>query len=90
MFRGNLSSILQKLPDNDYYQNFSYSLKSTKSIDDWKSIVSDLAHVSGYKQFGDLSIESDLPIGIAKTLTVTSDSSSLVNISLISEENLFM
>ena len=84
-FRGNLSSILQKLPDNDYYQNFSYSLKSTKSIDDWKSIVSDLAHVSGYKQFGDLSIESDLPIGIAKTLTVTSDSSSLVNISLISE-----
>ena len=86
-FRGNLSTILQKLQDNDYYQNFSYSLKSKKSITDWKPIISDLVHVSGYKQFGDLSIESNLPVGIASTLTVTSDSLSAVNISLISEKD---
>jgi hypothetical protein len=86
--RGNLSTILQKLPDNDYYQNFSYSLKSKKSLSDWKSIVSDISHVSGYKGFGDLSIESDLPVGIAKTLTVTSDSASALNITLVSEQDI--
>ena len=84
-FRGNLSSILQKLQDNDYYQNFAYSLKSNKSIDEWGAIVSDVAHVSGYKQFGDLLVESELPVGIAKTLTVTSDATSLVNVALVSE-----
>ncbi len=86
-FRGNLSTILQKLQDNDYYQNFSYSLKSRKSFTDWQPIVSDLAHVSGYKQFGDLSIESDLPVGIANTLSVKSDFSSLINVSLVSESD---
>jgi len=84
-FRGNLSTILQKLQDSEYYQNFSYSLKSRKSFTDWQPIVSDLSHVSGYKQFGDLSVESELPVGIAKTLTVKSESSSQVNVSLISE-----
>ena len=84
-FRGNLSTILQKLQDNDYYQNFSYSLKSRKSLSEWKSIVSDISHVSGYKQFSDLNIESNLPVSIASTLTVRSDSTSSVSISLVNE-----
>jgi hypothetical protein len=87
-FRGNLSTILQKLQDNDYYQNFSYSLKSKKSFTDWQSIVNDVAHVSGYKQFGDLSVESELPVSIASTLTVKSDSSSLINVAVVSESDI--
>lgn len=85
--RGNLSTILQKLQDNDYYQNFSYSLKSRKSFEDWQSIVNDVAHVSGYKQFGDLSVESELPVSIASTLTVRSDSTSLINVAIVSESD---
>ena len=84
-FRGNLSTILQKLQDNNYYQNFSYSIKSRKSFTDWNTIVSELAHISGYKQFGDLSVESQLPVGIGSTLTVRSESSSLVNVVITSE-----
>lgn len=86
-FRGNLSTILQKLQDNDYYQNFSYSLKSRKSFTDWQPVVSDVAHVAGYKQFGDLSVESELPVSIASTLTVKSDSSSLINVAVVSESD---
>ena len=86
-FRGNLSSILQKLQDSDYYQNFSYSLKSRKSYTEWQPILSDLSHVSGYKQFGDLSVESQLPVSIGSTLTVGSDQSSLISISLVSEQD---
>jgi hypothetical protein len=81
-FRGNLSSILQKLPDNDYYQKFSYSLKSKEQFVNWDPIVSDLSHVSGYKKFGDLIIESKLPVGFGSTLSIKSDSDSQINITL--------
>lgn len=83
--KGNLSSILQKLPNNDYYQKFAYSLKSRKSFDDWESAVSDLSHVAGYKKFGDLVIESELPVGLGTTLTVRSDTSSTINVTINSE-----
>ncbi len=86
-FRGNLSSILQKLPDNDYYQKFSYSLKSKIPYTDWNSIVSDISHVTGYKKFADLSIESNQIVGIGSTnndLKVKSDFSSSINVVLTS------
>jgi hypothetical protein len=76
--QGKLSTIVQKLPDNDYYQRFSYSLKSKKQISEWYSIISDLSHVSGYKKFGDLIIESE-PVGVS---SIKSESSSQINISL--------
>jgi len=76
--QGQLSSSIQKLPDNDYYQRFSYSLKSKKSMSDWDSIVSDVSHVAGYKKFSDLAIES-----VASGITsITADDSSKVDISL--------
>lgn len=80
---GNLSSISQKLPDNDYYQNFSYSLRSVKQISDWDSAVSDLSHISGLKKFSDLIVESTSNI----QHEVTSDNNSIVNISLDSYVN---
>jgi hypothetical protein len=81
-FRGNLSTILQKVADNNYYQRFSYSLKSRVPYETWNSIVADTAHVTGYKRFGDLNVES---IGIGQTLAVTSDTTSIVNVVLTSE-----
>jgi hypothetical protein len=81
-FRGNLSTILQKVSDNNYYQRFAYSLKSRIPYEDWNSVVADTAHITGYKRFGDLNVES---IGIGQTLNVTSDSASRINIVLTSE-----
>jgi hypothetical protein len=82
--RGYLSSNIQKLSDNDYYQKFSYSLKSTKSFSDWDSPVSDTSHVAGYKKFSDLSVES---VGIGTTQSIKTDFVSTVNVILDSYGN---
>jgi hypothetical protein len=82
--RGYLSSNVQKLPDNNYYQKFSYSLKSKKSFEDWNSSVSDTSHIAGYKKFSDLSVES---VGIGTTQSIKTDSSSLLNVVLNSYGN---
>lgn len=82
--RGYLSSNIQKLSDNDYYQKFSYSLKSTKFFSDWDSPVSDTSHIAGYKKFSDLSVES---VGIGTTQSIKTDSVSTVNVILDSYGN---
>ena len=57
----------QRIHDSDYYQYFSYSIKSRTPIDTWKDAVNSLNHTAGFKQFSDLSIEPQGPIssGIA-------------------------
>jgi|688.fasta_scaffold00896_49 hypothetical protein len=82
--RGNLSEITQKLPDNDYYQNFSYSLKSKQEISKWESPVSDLTHVAGLKKFGDLQVESK----DSNPYQITTNDVSDINISLTSYVNI--
>jgi len=66
--RGYLSSNIQKLSDNDYYQKFSYSLKSKKDFSKWNSPISDLSHIAGYKKFSDLSIDSNI-VGLNTSIT---------------------
>ena len=55
---GFLNNDLQRIPDNDYYQNFSYSLKSTIPLQTWNDPVSSMNHVSGYKKFANYQLES--------------------------------
>ena len=55
---GKLNESFQRIHDNDYYQYFSYSVKSNISLENWNSIVSDLNHTLGFKKFSDLSVES--------------------------------
>jgi len=55
---GKLNTYSQVLQDGNYYQNFSYSLKSKVSIDKWSDSVDALTHTLGYKKFSDLQIES--------------------------------
>jgi len=83
--RGYLSSNIQKLSDNDYYQKFSYSLKSKKQYSDWQSIVSDTSHIAGCKKFSDLSIEI---VGIGTTQSIKTDSGSTINLILDSYANI--
>lgn len=55
------------LQDGEYYQKFSYKIKSKQDISEYKDIVTTFAHPAGLKLFGEYSIESsfenDLSVG---------------------------
>jgi len=88
--RGFLNNSIQRLPDNDYYQYFSYSLKSIVGIDEWKTSVNDLNHTVGFKKFSDLQVISNVDSfsGISteqrkEKIEVVLDLNSQVNINCI-------
>ena len=55
---GFLNNDFQRIHDSDYYQYFSYALKSQKDLNTWDNPVSSLNHTAGFKKFGNLIIES--------------------------------
>jgi len=73
---GFLSNSLQRTPDNNYYQYFSYSIKSKVPYDTWNDPVSSLNHTSGFKKFSDFIIETQedayQPVsGISSSVIIT-------------------
>jgi len=56
---GRLSEDYQVIPDNDYYQTLSYSIRSPLTWDEVKTPVNNLVHVSGMKNFADTEIMSN-------------------------------
>jgi hypothetical protein len=81
---GFLNDNLQVIPNNEYYQNFSYSIKSRVAYDKWDDTVSSLNHIAGFEKFGDLVIESSA-VGIVTTKEVLVESI----IDLLGEESLY-
>ena len=63
---GKLSDISQRIQDSDYYQQFSYSLKSKIGISSWSEPVDSLAHIAGFKKHSDMLINS-ATVGIGTT-----------------------
>jgi hypothetical protein len=61
---GFLNDNLQVIPNNEYYQNFSYSLKSRVPYDTWDDSVSSLNHTAGFDKYADLVIDNDA-VGLA-------------------------
>ena len=61
---GKLSQDYQLIPDNDYYQNLSYSVKSSVTYETLVSSVNRLLHTSGLKNFADVGITSTTSVGI--------------------------
>jgi len=61
---GKLSKDYQRTPDNDYYQNLSYSVKSSITYDTLVSSVDRLLHTSGLKNFADVGITTITNAGI--------------------------
>ena len=55
---GFLNNDFQRVHDSNYYQYFSYELKSQKDLNTWDNAVSTLNHTVGFKKFGGLIIES--------------------------------
>lgn len=55
--QGNTSEFLQKITDSDYYQDWSYSLTSSRDTKEWRKDQDALTHPAGFKQFGKKRIE---------------------------------
>lgn len=55
----------KKLQDGDYYQDFSYVIKSEVSLENFRNTIKKIIHPAGTKVFGDISLfasmESELP-----------------------------
>ena len=70
---GFLNDNSQRIHDSDYYQYFSYVLKSKTQISEWDDAVSSLNHTAGFKKFGTLEVESTSPnIGVGVSYFVNS------------------
>ena len=61
-YKGNTGKISStpKIYDGDYYQEFSYELKSAVSIDRFYSALKQLVHPSGMKMFGSILLEGSM------------------------------
>ena len=55
--QGNSSEHLQKITDSSYYQDWSYSLTSSRDTKEWRRDQDILTHPAGFKQFGKKRIE---------------------------------
>ena len=64
---GKLNLDHQVIPDNDYHQNLSYSVKSNQTWKEIKSPVGRLVHTSGLKNFADTQIPSKVSTSIGST-----------------------
>lgn len=53
---GHLSST-KVLQDGDYYQEYSYVIKSSQNIEAYRNIVMDVLHPAGMKMFGQINIK---------------------------------
>lgn len=64
---GSLNTFNQVTPDNDYYQNLSYSVKSPLTFDEIIDPVNRMLHTVGLKNFADVGITSSARTGIGST-----------------------
>ena len=64
---GQLNYDLQVLPDNNYYQNLSYTLKSPITFEKFIDPVNKLVHPSGMKNFGDVDIQQSAIVSVGAT-----------------------
>jgi hypothetical protein len=68
---GKLDENSQVIPDNDYYQNLSYSVKSLKGWEDIVTPVNSILHTSGLKNFADTEIISSSSAGVGSSFEYT-------------------
>ena len=78
---GKLSESSQVIPDNDYYQNLSYTIKSTKEWEEIVSPVNSLLHTSGLKNFADTEFINSTQVSPISGITTAKES----NITIIND-----
>jgi hypothetical protein len=77
---GKLDQDNQVIPDNDYYQNLSYTIKSPITYQELRTPVNSLVHTSGLKNFADTEISSTTNFG-----AITSNNSTTILVDIIEE-----
>lgn len=77
---GKLNLDTQVIPDNDYYQNLSYSIKSPIEYDKFVGPVNSLIHPIGLKNFADVGITS------AATISIGSSEKLLTTLNFVAEK----
>ena len=80
---GKLSEDYQVIPDNNYYQNLSYTVKSTVEWDKFVNPVNRLVHPAGLKNFSDTSVQNNVNIGVGTVL----QSESTIILDVLNEKN---
>jgi len=78
---GFLNDNLQRIQDSDYYQKFSYSLRSRITYDIWNDAVSVLNHTVGFKKFSDYQLESIADSRSSMIVGLSTDTTSFETIS---------
>ena len=56
---GFLNDFEQRIHDNDYYQYFSYDLRSSVDYSKWSDAVDALTHPTGFKKFSNMLVDSN-------------------------------
>lgn len=88
---GFLNDDLQRIQDSDYYQAFSYSIKSRVDYETWRDVVSSLNHTAGFKKFADYELESTSSAGIQTYVSncdVTNDLIGVVDLNCVPDFDL--
>ena len=69
--RDGFSSNVKKIQDGEYWQNHSYEVRSSVSINKWEKMLREVVHVAGFALFGNLVYTStaDLEIALANSGT---------------------
>jgi hypothetical protein len=62
------------IQDRDYYQTFSYVIKSTKSISEYRKVLKDILHPSGMKLFGEYQYINEMEDSICNCSVGASNS----------------
>ena len=85
---GHTSEVLQKITDSNYYQDWSYSISSSRDTKEWKPQQGVNTHPAGFKQFGKKIIERRKfffrnPIDVFKSSVIfTTKITGLLNLNL--------
>lgn len=71
--RGGFLSEDKKLFDGDYWQNFSYEVRSSRTLDKYIRMLKEVVHVSGTKIFGAFYHDTDAQVEADITTTISID-----------------
>ena len=80
---GKLNDDTQVTPNNDYYQNLSYSVKSPIPWDKFSNSLNSIIHPAGLKNFSDTFVETKTRVGVGTTV----DSISVTILDIVSDDN---
>ena len=68
--KGRLGVSNQRLTDSDFYQDYSYVVKSKTSITEWRDLIKSTTHPAGFKLFGQVDVEAtastEMPVDMPK------------------------